>query len=196
MTVPTLMQNHQRKTYVTQLHKVYNELSQALMQYQTDKNAVNLTEAGLNSEVAFGVFLKKYFNVVQDCGQEMTPCFSNEYKKISGVNVAFSCTANCSVLASGAAIGTYHEIEAYGKKSIIAIPVDINGQKGPNILGRDAFFMLLFKNGVIDDMNVDPDVPPSKEEREKIAAGCFTDNSSEWHGCLSKILNDNWEMTY
>lgn len=117
-------------------------------------------------------------------------------KKISGVNVAFSCTANCSVLASGAAIGTYHEIEAYGKKSIIAIPVDINGQKGPNILGRDAFFMLLFKNGVVDDMNVDPDVPPSKEEREKIAAGCFTDNSFEWHGCLSKILNDNWEMTY
>ena len=53
MTVPTLMQNHQRKTYVTQLHKVYNELSQALMQYQTDKNAVNLTEAGLNSEAAF-----------------------------------------------------------------------------------------------------------------------------------------------
>ena len=196
MTVPSLMQNHQRKTYVTQLHKVYNELSQALMQYQTDKNAVNLTEAGLNSEAAFGVFLKKYFNVVQDCGQEMTPCFSNEYKKISGVNVAFSCTANCSVLASGAAIGTYHEIEAYGKKSIIAIPVDINGQKGPNILGRDAFFMLLFKNGVIDDMNVDPDVPPSKEAREKIAAGCFTDNSSEWHGCLSKILNDNWDMTY
>ena len=29
MTVPTLMQNYQRQSYVTQLHKVYNEFSQA-----------------------------------------------------------------------------------------------------------------------------------------------------------------------
>ena len=41
MTVPTLMQNYQRQSYVTQLHKVYNELSQALLRYQTDKNAIN-----------------------------------------------------------------------------------------------------------------------------------------------------------
>ena len=45
MTVPTLMQNYQRQSYVTQLHKVYNEMSQALLRYQTDKNAVNLREA-------------------------------------------------------------------------------------------------------------------------------------------------------
>ena len=42
MTVPTLMQNYQKKSYVVQLHKVYNELSQALLQYQTDRNALNL----------------------------------------------------------------------------------------------------------------------------------------------------------
>ena len=29
MTVPTLMQNYQRKVYVAQLQKVYNEASQA-----------------------------------------------------------------------------------------------------------------------------------------------------------------------
>ena len=61
MTVPTLMQNHQRKTYVTQLHKSYNELSQALLQYQTDKNAVNLTEAGLTTTAAIQSFVKNYY---------------------------------------------------------------------------------------------------------------------------------------
>lgn len=44
MTVPSLMQNYQRKSYVTQLNKVYNLLSQALMSYQNDKNAVDLGE--------------------------------------------------------------------------------------------------------------------------------------------------------
>ena len=48
MTVPTLMQNHQRKTYVTQLHKIYNELSQALVRYQNDKNALNILMLFLN----------------------------------------------------------------------------------------------------------------------------------------------------
>ena len=46
MTVPTLMQNYQRQSYVTQLHKVYNEVSQAMVQYQNDRNALNLNEAG------------------------------------------------------------------------------------------------------------------------------------------------------
>ena len=56
MTVPSLMQNYQRQSYVTQLHKVYNELSQALIQYQTDKNALNLKEAGLTSQAELNSF--------------------------------------------------------------------------------------------------------------------------------------------
>ena len=64
MTVPTLMQNYQRKSYVTQLHKFYNELSQALLQYQTDRNAVSLVEAGLNSNDAIYNFFNTYFKIV------------------------------------------------------------------------------------------------------------------------------------
>ena len=49
-----------------QLHKVYNELSQALLRYQTDKNAINFKEAGLelwsaalfnNMEVLLGGYI-------------------------------------------------------------------------------------------------------------------------------------------
>ena len=64
------MQNHQRKTYVTQLHKVYNELQQAALQYMTEKNAINMKEAGINSDAAAVDFIKKYFKVVQDCGAD------------------------------------------------------------------------------------------------------------------------------
>ena len=63
MTVPSLMQNHQKKTYVTQMHKFYNELQQAAQQYMTDKNAVNLREAGLTSNEALQDFVKTYFKV-------------------------------------------------------------------------------------------------------------------------------------
>lgn len=83
MTVPTLMQNHQRKTYVTQLHKVYNEMQQALLQYQTDKNAVNLKEAGLTSSEALENFIRSYFKVVKEC-DTLEGCFADEYKRLNG----------------------------------------------------------------------------------------------------------------
>ena len=108
MTVPTLMQNYQRKSYVTQLHKVYNELSQALLQYQTDRNAINLKEAGLNSQTAAANFIREYFNIVQDCGDERTSCFPEtaEYKKLSGTTLSGWYTPRTYfVLANGSSIG-------------------------------------------------------------------------------------------
>ena len=77
MTGPSLMQNYQRQSYVTQLHKVYNELSQALVRYQNDSNAVNIKEAGLTNQAAIESFVKKYFKVVNDCGETKTPCFAS-----------------------------------------------------------------------------------------------------------------------
>ena len=209
MTVPTLMQNYQRKSYVTQLHKVYNELSQAVVQYQTDRNAVNLTEAGLNSVDALSRFFKNYFKVVQDCGNDSTPCFADSYKKISGTDTLFYCNNNCMVLASGASIGTLNENKDGNTEIITQIVVDVNGKNGPNIFGRDAFSLFLYKNGVIDDLTVaDPSddenydwaavpAPLSKEQREEnFNYGCISSNGGHYHGCFGKILNDNWEMTY
>ncbi len=203
LTVPTLMQNYQKKSYVTQLHKVYNELNQALLQYQTDRNAVNLKEAGLTTNEACADFFKKYFKIVQDCGSDSEPCFADSYKKISGVDSHFYCAANCMVLASGASIGS-----KIGSNNIIQFVVDINGVKGPNIYGRDAFSLYLYSNGVIDDLALkDVDNPddytwgdnatPTSEQREKnFERACLSSNSADWHGCFGKILNDNWEMTY
>ena len=203
MTVPTLMQNYQKKSYVTQLHKVYNELNQALLQYQTDNNAVNIKEAGLNSTSAYNDFQKKYFKVVQDCGSDSEPCFADSYRKISGVDSNFTCTSNCMVIASGVSIGC-----RIGSNNIVQFVVDVNGTKGPNIYGRDAFSLYLYSNGVIDDLTLEdidnPDdytwgnnITPTTDQREKnFERACLGSDSNEWHGCFGKILNDNWEMTY
>ena len=208
MTVPTLMQNYQRQSYVTQLHKVYNELSQALLMYQTDKNAINFKEAGLSGSEAYTEFQKNYFKVVQDCGTTQTPCFASSYKKMSGSSTNFKCKYGCMSLASGAAIGGYGN----GTNGVYEIVVDVNGQKGPNIFGRDAFTMYIYtaQNGIDDlalknpdDMNdstwdSESSVPLTQEQREKnFQRACQGDaKAGEWHGCFGKILNDNWQMNY
>ena len=194
MTVPSLMQNHQRKTYVTQLHKVYNELQQASLQYMTDNNAINMKEAGINSDDAASDFIKKYFKVVQDCGADKSPCFPEHtvYKKLSGAENSAWVGKRHFVLASGASVSTYYHPE---DELLLEFWVDINGQNGPNIIGRDLFGMYMSVDGVLDDLTYK--FPLSKEEREnKFNTVCKAANQGNLHGCFGKILNDNWEMTY
>ncbi len=200
MTVPTLMQNYQRKSYVTQLHKVYNEITQAALQYQNDKNALNLKEAGLNSQVAANNFITTYFKVVSSC-DGLSGCFADSYKKLSGVNAGIG-DSNSYVIASGAAIRpTYNAINT----SIISFLVDVNGKQGPNIAGRDLFIMCLYNNGVLDDANYNIDEDgntvnfsssPTEDERNQLFNSQCNSTSSGISGCFGKILNDNWEMTY
>ncbi len=199
MTVPTLMQNHQRKTYVTQLHKFYTELSQALIRYQTDKNAVNFKEAGFTSDDNVYQFMKDYFKIVQDCGTDRTPCFPDEYKKISGITTKQGWVSKRHfVLASGASIGTYYRGDH--DSLICEFWIDINGNKGPNVVGRDLFALYLYKDGTIDDLITTSkcaSVPLTEECREyNYTQYCVSDKAANLHGCFGKLLNDNWEMNY
>ena len=190
MTVPTLMQNYQRQSYVTQLHKTYNEMSQALLRYQTDRNAINLTEAGLSDITSLDNFMKNYFKIVKDCGMDETACFGTNYKKLDGSSINFMSTDNdkvrAYVLANGASIAIISGSNYFH--------LDVNGKKGPNIVGRDTFAIKIFSNGLLDD-NCNS-APCATTEREQ----AFTDNcvksGATWWGCFGKILNDNWQMTY
>lgn len=193
MTVPTLMQNYQRKSYITQLHKVYNEVQQASINYMNQRNALNLTEAGLTSQDAVNEFMTLQFKSVNKCAKA-SDCFASlsEYKKLNGTTVTLSVSDTDSfILASGVAVRPLY----MGNGNIVVnVLVDINGKSGPNILGRDLFMLCLYKNGVIDEYSEGTMPPISKEDREKYYNNCDTGTGT--YGCFGRILNDNWEMTY
>ena len=202
MTVPTLMQNYQRQSYVTQLHKTYNEMSQALLRYQTDRNALNLREAGMSSQAEVNNFISSYFKVVNSCldSSTVTPCFANqsEYKKISGATASgFDNDADglgmSFVLANGTSIRPWLS----NGVNFIVMVVDVNGQKGPNILGRDFFDMCIDVNGNIDTcLRNGGTFPHTEAQREtEFNDVCIADSASI-AGCFGKILNDNWQMNY
>ena len=196
MTVPTLMQNYQRQSYVTQLHKTYNEVSQALLRYQTDRNALNLTEAGLSSQTAWDAMVAQYFKTVQKCDNSLTPCFpaTTSYKKMSGValNSNVYDIKTSYVLASGASVRFYYAVNG---NRICFLMVDVNGKKGPNILGRDLFTLSIYNDGTIDDDG--SSAPLSEADRNTLfERDCNGDTGAGDYGCFGKILNDNWQMNY
>ena len=205
MTVPTLMQNHQRKTYVTQLHKVYNEFQQSFVQKINDHNAVNLTEAGFVSGSEED-FLKSYFKIVKYCDKTTADCFASSYNSLSGSSVDLSLMTNGykAVLASGASVSLDLTDSAGTGDCVGSIFVDINGKSGPNIAGRDLFRMYIYSDGVLDDYLVDStcrktNVCSSGNSAKDLRETNFNDfcnKSGDPDGCFGKILNDNWEMTY
>ena len=80
------------------------------------------------------------------------------------------------------------------------IYVDINGAQGPNIAGRDYFLLYYFNDGSIDEESATPQCRQvgscgsySSPQEARRKSNC----SDSWPGgCLGKIINDNWQMTY
>lgn len=208
ITIPTLVQNYQKKVYVTQLHKITNEIQQAFLKEINDNNAINLKEAGFNTKN----FLNKHFKVLELCRKEA--CLSVDYKNINGQTIMTGkfgwLNGYCAVIASGAEIcidnlGRTHTYNGYSSTYGITF-IDVNGAKGPNIIGRDGFFMINWDDGILDTLNVSPacrtkgicDGESLETIREAGDSGRTCEATRGWgdQACFGKILNNNWEMNY
>ncbi len=213
MTIPSLIQNHQRKTYVTQLHKVYTEVQQASLRYMADKNAINLREAGLTNSAKMKEFTNNYFKVVNDCQTYIKkPCFAESYSSLKGTSAYTENShwrhSSSVTLASGASIIMDHpatySTTVNGVTSYYGnMMIDINGLQGPNVGGRDMFKVVFYDDGSIDVLGATPECKTKgacdggslKEIREAYYnSNC--QKSAFGLGCFGKILNDNWEMNY
>lgn len=204
MTVPTLMNNYQRQSYVVQLHKVYNEFSQVFERYMSDQKVDTLREADIyNSPTNLNTFVRDYIKVVKDCGTSMADCFAPSYTFINNAKV-INVTGTCNkvfTMASGAVIcmdvengdgAEDDEVNQEGSMtsllgSVATIEVDINGPKGPNIYGRDYFVMYVTASGEIVD---------KKFEGNGNSFSTSDTSGGSSNGAFGQIMHDGWEMTY
>lgn len=175
MTVPNLMENYQRQSYITQLRKVYSEFSQAAESAMADSNTQRFREA---RSIRNGTFLEDYFKTTQTCVlNSVSDCFADTYTTISGTSLRLRdyISGSCAVVASGYSV-------CVGNTYFLA--VDVNGKQGPNVMGRDLFFMKYDDDGTIisDYGNADPS-----------ADDCV---DGDYTACFAKILNDGWVMDY
>lgn len=157
MTLPTLVKSHQRQVYVTQLHKVYNEFSQAGESYINSKNAINLSEAGIRTNAGIQEFVQSSIKTVKNCGSTFTDCFASEYQNMNGATMTNynDSNASCYILPTGASVCLAKSGNGgglgigIGGINAIDLIVDTNSKQGPNILGRDLFIMAMGPDGSV-----------------------------------------------
>lgn len=224
MTIPTLMNNYQKKEYTTRLKKFYVTANEALKLMSLDKGCTNdlrctgLFDSGTNHQ-SLGDEFVKYFKVAKDCGTALNQgCWStvtNEYYDGSGTNENWdNYVAYKFITADGMSFYIHNYANGCGgdwstgatrnmSQTCGYIRVDVNGpEKGPNYRGRDIFQFwitngkgaLLYPQCGIDD-NYNGTNNWWRNPSTEAIRGCHSGSKGGW-ACSGRIMEENWEMNY
>lgn len=174
MTLPTLIQKQQEKQIVTGLKKFHSLMSQAYLRAVEEHGPIESWEIegssdGHYDDAVYAQSASKYVDiftpylkVIKRCKANETDCFQNVvYKYLNGgmySNNAVVKMLDTVTLTDGM---TFY-MEAFSKdcssiqgdgkhlQNICgSIFVDVNGDKNPNVMGRDLFSFYITKYGII-----------------------------------------------
>ncbi len=176
LTVPTLVNNYQRKALALQLRKTVSDIDNAIDMLITEEGKTKFSATSYYNNL--DGFITNRLKTIKTCTKDKTnECFANEnYNTINGAaGSAFTCEGNSYVLASSAAICMTKS------GTSVKVNIDVNGQDGPNIGGRDMFIFMINSNGEITGTG--------NEDT------CTTSNFGD--GCYDLLAEENnWKMNY
>lgn len=205
ITVPTLQHYTQEYQYRSALKKTFSSLSQAFRMaygYQFYDNYLDWDYSHDNSftkDVADK--LKNYMNITKVCGRVFTnnECFAPAKAKNGRPATYFTESGFASNFAHlytfTLSDGTSVAMDVWYKNSIktlagvekdlivesdnLVILVDVNGQKGPNIVGKDVHFFVLTNKGL---------VPAGADDDSKY---CDNKNVQNNYDCTARMLTES-----
>ena len=219
VTMPTLIQNYQKKQTVVQLKKAYSELSQAISMAQKDLGLMedwdfaNFPTSADRAQYFYDNVLKPNLKIVEYCAPSSNDCWPDDSYTLTGTKYASLMTGregrNSFITASGYSV--YYWMHGIGTGGWFFI--DLNGKKKPNTLGKDIFVFLLSvgnKDATYGDrLGLHPYGFHHTEimTREDIilgnypfsvngdAGGCsLTSTRSPGVSCSALIMLDGWEI--
>lgn len=197
LTIPTLVMNYQSKVRITQLQKVYNDISNAAVAALADERVDTLDYTYIFENIDGAIsFLKKYIKVSKEC--TITECLGSSYSSLDGTQSAnvssmFPQGTKCVALVSGSSVCIY-EVEpedGYNWHGSVDLAVDVNGAGAPNKNGIDLFQFSIYSDGTIgNSYNVNSDAASG--------VSCNNYKSTAGYGgsCFAKVVADGWKMDY
>ena len=208
LTVPNIISSYQKKVYVAQLQKAYNQISNAVALLMVDEEVDNLNDTYLycdqdvdGEDVCLpraGDFLKKYFKVSKDCGygDDRYECINEVYKTLYGDNYYIYYNGMglyCVNINNSASMC----IRPFSNANPLLVAIDVNGgNKKPNTWGRDTFlFSVNYRGEIAENFagypnHLDPDLNPINNPNR------CSETTEYAEGCFTKIINDGWKMDY
>ena len=181
LTLPGIMQSYQKKDYVDQLQRVYNEVVNGAKAYMSEKGVDKLNDGGglANST---NEFVSKYL-ATADTGSSASTFFASSYKSLNGDKTVSMPTVDgsCAALDAGPSICVAKMTAGSSGRSLVY--VDLNGKSNPNVIGRDFFVFALKNDGKID------------ATADKTACTGASNIGAAAY-CMGLVRGKNWTMDY
>lgn len=220
MTIPTLHQNITEKVTVTKLKKVHSTFESAFRLATIDNGALDTwglevtdgTAEGETEDNGTGAekmlnILSKYMNIINNCGRK-AGCFpKTKYMPLVGNAEAGggSWDEASGFARAQLADGTTFALFISSSDCSIVYPnspalknicglfyVDINAFNRPNIVGKDAFWFWIGKNGVIPTGTQNDPVYPFDS-----TCSMNTTTGSNGRGCTAWVIyNENMDYLH
>ncbi len=200
MTMPTLIANYQKQETISKLQKVYTVLNQAFKLSEVDNGEFEYWDIDHDDPgTYFEKYWKPYFkiakmcNTYQECGYEAVAPFlkANGQKETAsivsnGYRRTFITTDGVVLSTSvkgGAALDEDGNVIVPGNDFLL-IFIDINGANRPNQLGKDFFYSIVTKKGVLAHGFGLPD--------DEVNTDCS--KTGDGYYCLSKLIREGWKI--
>ena len=216
MTMPTLIQDQQKRSLEVATKKFYSTISQAVRKYMADEGVDDLRITPLSSNNYDDIespdaveslrnFAINYLKVSKECDNDPNDCFAEKYRDFNGDEEDFLdlVMTNSSV----------NFISADGMSISIGYPwydlpmnvyVDVNGKKGPNRVGYDLWSMSIYYDGTIDEGDLSPEC---RKDATKCYNGSTTISEKRksrfelckaglYGGCFGHFLENNFSFDY
>lgn len=194
LTIPTLVMNYQSKVRITQLQKVYNDISNAAVAALADERVDSLDYTYVYEDINGAMkFLEKYLKIARRC--DASECLASSYSSLDGTasaNISNMC-GDCVLTKYGSVIcvPSVYAGDGYDSHGHLSIVVDVNGKGAPNTNGRDLFQFNMYSDGVVGSTYTTNEYFSSGED-------CLEDAGEANYGgnCFAKVVADGWKMDY
>ena len=174
MTIPTLINNYQKKITVERLKTTFSLFSQAMKMAEAEHSYTDTIANPADVENFVEVYLAPYMKITdKKTSAPIHKGLNGNNSDIYGVDSIYYQLAN----------GVEFRLEYNGYWKVYFVDIDINGPQGPNILGLDTFRGQIgmskygfYLNGcaVSDEDLVNP----------TISSSCTKETSGTWCGAL------------
>ena len=163
LTVPALIQNTQKQEYVSALKKAYSTLSQAAQMIAAEEGAPKCDDGGwaCSAQEAHNM-IKKYINNVKEC-EKKEGCYNPKYfTQLSGrkegidrdsdweyYNLIFADGMVFGIASGWVSKNCSGSSGNFDRGVCVNSYIDVNGEKGPNTIGRDVFGFFIKEDGAL-----------------------------------------------
>ena len=217
LTLPSVVQNYQKRSLEVATQKFYSVMLQAIKQYMADEGVDDLRQSSLlagdddSVEVVTAQndeFFKKYLKA-QICEDG---CFADNYKTQTGeTSYAVGKSTDYDIkgrylLPDGMVVDTDNAPVIGFSDTPGGLYVDVNGLKGPNKIGYDLWSMSIFYDGTIDEGTLNPECrkdkecfgSTAKEIRDDKFTACKSTNNAvrNYGGCFGHFLENGFKFDY